>query len=222
MFIIPSVHCPDRCGSKTFVDDGRKRWYIGVAVPDGKLFSLDLTHQGSVYSIALSRDGTRVVTASADHTARVWDAASGLPLSPPLVHQGAVVSAAFSSDGARVVTASWDRTARVWDAATGKPLSLPLEHQDHVHGAAFDADGTRVVTASNDHTARVWNLQLASGTLEDWRAIVERSSPYVLANGVLLSRPQALVERPELNKKRTDLDASPPWMVQHLQQLLKH
>jgi WD40 repeat protein len=134
------------------------------------------------------------------------------------VHQGAVVSAAFSSDGARVITASWDRTARIWDVATGKPLSPPLEHQDHVHCAAFDADGTRVVTASNDRTARVRNLQLASGTLEEWRAIVERSSPYILANGVLSSRSQALIARPDLDPRRTDLDAFPPCMVQHLEE----
>ena len=56
-----------------------------------------------------------MVTASADGTARLWDAATGAPLGPPMRHQGVVHSAAFSPDGWRVVTASWDRTARVWD-----------------------------------------------------------------------------------------------------------
>ena len=69
----------------------------------------------------------RVVTASDDKTARVWDAATGKPLTSPLEHQAQVESAAFSPDGTRVVTASWDNTARVWDAATGKPVTRPLE-----------------------------------------------------------------------------------------------
>jgi WD40 repeat protein len=163
----------------------------------GKPLSPALSHQGSVYISAFSRDGTRVVTASADHTARIWDAASGKPLSPPLAHQGAVVSAAFSSDCARVVTASWDGTARVWDAATGKALSPSLEHQDNLSCAAFNVHGTRVVTASNDHTARLWDLPLAQGTLEEWRAIVDRASPYVLVNGVLQPRARPALERPE-------------------------
>ena len=58
---------------------------------------------------------TRVVTASLDKTARVWDAATGKPLTSPLEHQDKVVSAAFSPDGTRVVTASLDNTARMWD-----------------------------------------------------------------------------------------------------------
>jgi hypothetical protein len=62
----------------------------------------------------------RVVTASGDKTARVWDAATGAPIGKPLQHEGSVNSASFSPDGARVVTASTDKTARVW---TGPPLA---------------------------------------------------------------------------------------------------
>lgn len=113
-------------------------------------------HQGSVVSAAFSPDGTCVVTASNDTTARVWNAATGEPLSPPLEHQGSVVNAVFSADGACVVTASDDGTARVWNATTGKPLSPPLEHRNSVASAAFSPDGSRVVTASADHTARIW------------------------------------------------------------------
>jgi WD40 repeat protein len=156
----------------------------------GKPLSPPLQHQATVGRAAFSPDGTRVVTASYDHTARVWDATSGKPLSPPLQHREIVVSAAFSPrfDDTRVVTASVDQTARVWDTASGKPLSPPLQHQDSVWSAAFSPDGARVVTTSLDDTARVWDVPLASGTLAEWRATMDRASPYVLVNGVLSPR----------------------------------
>jgi len=55
-----------------------------------------------------------VVTASDDQTARVWDAVTGTPVTPPLEHHGPVQVAAWSPDGTRVVTAGFDHTARVW------------------------------------------------------------------------------------------------------------
>jgi len=114
-------------------------------------------HHSTVSVAAWSPDGTRVVTASRDNTARIWDAATGLPVSPPLQHRDMVSAAAFGPDGTRVVTASLDKTARVWDVATGRPVTPPLEHRDVVEAAAFSPSGSRVVTASRDHTAQVWD-----------------------------------------------------------------
>jgi WD40 repeat protein len=114
-------------------------------------------HQAEVSFAAFSPDGTRIVTASWDETAQVWDAATGRPMAPPLVHNAHVNSAMFSPDSTRVVTASADNTARIWDAATGEPLTPPLVHQDRMNGATFSPDGTRVVTASDDNTARIWD-----------------------------------------------------------------
>jgi hypothetical protein len=74
-------------------------------------------HEHAVLSAAFSPDGTRVVTASSDNTARLWDAATGTEIAVlrGRGHEHAVLSAAFSPDGTRVVTASDDNTARLWD-----------------------------------------------------------------------------------------------------------
>ncbi len=73
-------------------------------------------HAGPVRSAEFSPDGSRVVTAGEDQTARVWNTATGEPVTPPLWHKGVVWHARFSPDGRFVVTASGDTTARVWDA----------------------------------------------------------------------------------------------------------
>src|SRR5208337_1448953 len=76
-------------------------------------------HAGPVKSAAFSPEGSRIVTASWDETARVWMADTGALIAELKGHAGSVRSAAFSPEGSRIVTASWDKTARVWMAETG-------------------------------------------------------------------------------------------------------
>jgi len=67
-------------------------------------------HSGEVQSCAFSPDGTRVVTASYDKTARLWDAATGALLTTFRGHTEPVIGCALSPDGARLVKASKDGT----------------------------------------------------------------------------------------------------------------
>jgi roadblock/LC7 domain-containing protein len=97
-----------------------------------------------------------VVTASADHTARIWETVTGKSAGEPLQHESYVWQAAFSPDGKWVVTAGADSTARVWETQTGKAVGQPLHHNGVVKSAAFGPDGQWVATASADRTAQVW------------------------------------------------------------------
>jgi WD40 repeat protein len=116
-------------------------------------------HDDIVLSAAYSPDGTRIVTASEDKTARIWDARTGAQLGVLWGHGDGVSCAAYSPDGTRIVTASDDKTARVWDARAGKLLAVLSGHGDGVSCAAYSPDGTRIVTASNDKTARIWDAR---------------------------------------------------------------
>src|SRR6185437_8853394 len=108
-----------------------------------------------------SPDGRRIVTASADRTARVWDATTGKQLVELSGHEDSVSDAEFSADGLRIVTASRDRSVRVWESATGRALAVFNGHDEEVETAAFSPDGSRVISASYDDTARVWDARIA-------------------------------------------------------------
>jgi WD40 repeat protein len=86
---------------------------LARAADASTLRALFIEHTDDVFSASFSSDGKRVVTASRDKTARVWDADTGKPVAEPMTQGYAVYSASFSPDGRRVVTASWDTTARV-------------------------------------------------------------------------------------------------------------
>ena len=69
----------------------------------------------TVASGAFSADEDRVITASYDGTARLWEAEGGREVATLRGHHVGVTSVAFSPDGRRLATASVDRTARLWD-----------------------------------------------------------------------------------------------------------
>lgn len=127
-------------------------------------------HALAVNSAQFSPDGKRMVTASSDGTARVWDVATGQVLAELRGHGVTLTveaispetfddvnSARFSPDGQRIVTTSNDRTVRIWDAATGAELAALRGHADTVFDAEFSPDGTRVVSRDGVQTVRVWD-----------------------------------------------------------------
>lgn len=124
-------------------------------------------HASSVYLAAFSPDGLHLVTASDDHTAIVWNLASGAQEHVLGGHASAVNSAAFSPDGTKIVTASADQTLRVWDLTKCTPDCAFQEYKGPtgaMWNASFSPDGQYVVAASEDQNAYKFNV--ADGNIE--------------------------------------------------------
>ncbi len=112
-----------------------------------------------IHSLNFSADGSMLVTASSDDTARIWDIRSQSTEQkvPSLKHSSDVNDARFSADGSKVVTASSDGNVRIWDVRTGQALGLPLEHRQTVMSARFCRDDSWLVTLCHDKRVRIWD-----------------------------------------------------------------
>jgi WD40 repeat protein len=96
-----------------------------------------------VNSAVFSPNERRIVTASDDGTARIWDVETGEALTPPLRHPVEVRSAVFRPNGRDVVTACADGRARIWsfpkpdfgfDRFTLEAEVLSANHLDETDG----------------------------------------------------------------------------------------
>lgn len=114
-------------------------------------------HEDNVLMVTYSANSKRLLTASQDRTARMWEALSGMCLREFRGHTDTVQSAFFSGDGRLCVTGSLDRTARIWETKTGDCLRTLSGHAGSVLFALFSADAGFVATAARDGCVRTYD-----------------------------------------------------------------
>ncbi len=124
------------------------------------------THQGPITSIAFATDRI-VITGSADHTARLFEATTGREIAR-LVHPGPVASVAGNRLSATVVTAS-EQIARLLQVTRGHD-AISLGGGMKVGNAAFSANGGLVI--SEGRNIRIFSAvnggQVADGPNADY------------------------------------------------------
>ncbi|NEO35988.1 MAG: TIR domain-containing protein [Moorea sp. SIOASIH] len=124
-------------------------------------YSANMRHKRAVTSAVFSPDGSIILTASEDTTARLWNL-KGERITTLAGHSARVNSAVFSPDGNTIVTTSQDKTAKLWDKE-GNLLNTLRGHdcvrngQCQVNSAVFSPDGQTILTASEDKTAKLWD-----------------------------------------------------------------
>ena len=114
-------------------------------------------HRDHIRAMCFCADGKALLTMSFDKTARIWDTATGKPLSPPLHHPDLVGPGALNSDGTLAVTICRGH-ARFWEVNTAKER-IGVSQGTGVNLVAFSPEGRTLAVGENNTTVQLWDLQ---------------------------------------------------------------
>ncbi len=124
----------------------------------GSLVRSLIGHSEEVLGIAVTKDGERVITGSADTYVKIWNINSGECVTTLQGHTGMVMGVAITASGDLAVSGSSDSTIRVWDLVSGKKNAILEGHTSQVASVAITPNGKRLVSGSFDKRVKVWDI----------------------------------------------------------------
>ncbi|NMO21141.1 trypsin-like serine protease [Pyxidicoccus fallax] len=171
--------CPSGCGESALLAAGE--WartthafsfsprdaslWLGMA--DGRLVRwhdqllhepIERPHTAEITAVSFNASGDRVLTASLDGTAQLWDVKTLKPLGPRLKLQAACEQAVLSPDGRHALVAGLNRTC-LFETATGR--CQPFESGGTGPTLGFSSSGRLAVLGDSRVNGRllVWNIR---------------------------------------------------------------
>lgn len=183
---VSSIEFPYQLTCCALSGDGRLSYVAGI---DETIYCFDSRssrplfymqgHKDIITGLALSSDGSTLLSNAMDHTLRTWDARLACPAateSDPAAngplralgqyaghsHDAAwqLMRCAFSADDSKISTGSSDGFVYVWDTVTFELRYKLPGHKAHVNEVAFHPSQPIIASASSDHTIFLGELAL--------------------------------------------------------------
>ena len=136
----------------------REEWSSGR--PSEALLRTLAGHQGAVWSLCISADGARILSAGSDGLVRAWNFETGKEEQLFGNHRGRVRAVTILSDGKTAVSAGADGGIHLWDIASGKELVVLAPHCCEVLSLATIPNAPqRLVSGDAKGFIRIWDLR---------------------------------------------------------------
>jgi WD40 repeat protein len=139
---------------------GRLNKALELREPDSKeIVRTFIGHTDVISSLDFGPEKYKMLSASWDGSARIWDISTGMMLQKFKVSKTAVHSAIYTPDGKRIITGGDDRLIRIFDVGSAKLLTTLEGHQSEVTSLKISQDGKMLVSYSLDGAIKCWNLE---------------------------------------------------------------
>ena len=203
-------------------DNTIQAWDLASGVPADRSFT---GHSGTVHAVTTadlhdrpfiisgSEDGIRIW----DLTIRMWDRATGAPISQHLGGQSGsyarvnAVTIAHLDGRPVIISGGGDRTIRIWDLATGAAVGQALTgHTAQVNAVttAHLEDRPVIISAGNDDTIRIWDLTTDAPIRRPFTGHTKQVNG--IAAAVLDGRPVAISASGDTTVRAWDLATGDP------------
>jgi WD40 repeat protein len=155
-----------------FSPDGR---FLFGGAQDEKIYRFELAtgekavlegHESWVAALAVTPDGTILISGGCDDTLRWWSAADGKPAEVRVVkaHEGWVRAVAVSPDGTLVASGGNDRMVRLWHTTDGSLVREFSGAERDVYSLIFTHDGTALCGGDLDGKIHQWTVATGERT----------------------------------------------------------
>jgi len=147
-------------------------------------------HNGYVWSLAFSSDGTLLASGGEDNTIKLWDVQTGGIVKTFHGHTGTVLSVSISVGNTMIASGSRNGTVCLWDIGTGE-YHVIKGHNDRVTTVNFSPTNSQLLlSASRDGTVRKWNTdghQIGSPVAGSYVAFSPDGTQFVSRNGTAVT-----------------------------------
>ncbi|KAF8553718.1 WD40 repeat-like protein [Imleria badia] len=176
-------------------------------VENGEQKGTSMEHKYEVYGLAVTRDGTKIISGGVGGRIKVWDVESHEPIRE-WTHEAAcifpsrrtidqlhrVISVSeddiwplvYHPDGRRIVSRSVEGTIRVWNLESGEQEGVSMKHSEGFtgHRLAVTRDGTRIISGNENGSVRVWDVE-SQEIVQEWTHRESSSTPAISPHGLI-------------------------------------